>query len=1147
MRLRMLLTILLLAGLATAAENIYPDPGFEAGGRPGVAHSGQRAGYLSVGARQHFVYLGERLKVEPYATYRATAWVRAKCAVGAAQALYVYAWDSYVWAFGAQANIPAGDDWKQVSITFRVPFDHLYFHPLALTDAANAEAWVDDIVVERIASAAETILQLRKLTKLGADDARLLARWELAQGEPFAAEKVMGLTDDRVARADIACLLGLAAKSTSERARHLVAMLVNGAAELNDGAKRLGEVGAGVPLPVLMERLKLVAPTARPTVVRGLPVALKQMLPRDDTSGSLAARRAAVEQAAATVADAQRSLPEASTALAPVLAELTARRRRLEAEMKQLGRAQVVIDGAPVTPRTYAIVVPDHPTPSEDRAARDLQAHLERITGQALPVVKAVERGDRACFVVGRSPLAGLLGVKVDYERLGAEGVRIATAGRHVVLTGNQRGVLYAVYVFLEEHLGCRWFTPDCATWPTEGTITVGPLDRTEVPALEYRATDYPNSRPPEFAVRNRLNGAQVEADASWGGHITYRGFVHTFNALVSPDEWYASHPEYFSEVGGKRLRDYTQLCLTNPEVLKIAIASVRRWIKESPEANIISVSQNDWHNYCECANCRRVAEAEGSQSGPLLHFVNAIADDIAKDHPHVIIDTLAYQYTRQPPKVVRPRPNVAIRLCSIECEFNRPLATSPYNQTFVADIKGWQAICKRLHIWDYVINYAHTIMPFPNLRVLQPNIQFFIANGVTGIYEEADYYTKGGELAELRTYLMAKLLWHPKADVERATREFLAAYYGPAAKPIAAYLEQVHKLAVSDANYHMPIYVGPTGPHLSDAALSSYEKLFDQAEAAVKDDAVRLHRVQVARLPIVYTRIAKATRPGYKLTDQALVPVTGGDVGPRVAWFEKVARAEGVRMISEGQSFDAWLSRVDRGPREVPLVKLAAGDLVALVAPGLGGRVLSLRLGQRELLQLVRHGDEVEPTTGGYKEFSESGYQSPGWNEPYEVVERSATAVKLRSRPLANGLVFERRYELSGGCPELLVSSRLTNPSGGDKQARIRVHACFHLSQAKGAALDLGGLRRSLAPGATKETELWLREKDRPAGEWSIIDRAGKIRITNRFQPEQVEVCYFNWHGPDHRANPELWSPQRTLKAGESLVLDHRYQFTRP
>ena len=116
----------------------------------------------------------------------------------------------------------------------------------------------------------------------------------------------------------------------------------------------------------------------------------------------------------------------------------------------------------------------------------------------------------------------------------------------------------------------------------------------------------------------------------------------------------------------------------------------------------------------------QKLEEEEGSPAGPLLHLVNYVAAKVGKQYPHVAIDTLAYQYTRQPPRHVKPLPNVIVRLCSIECDFAHPL-TAKSNRTFAEDIRGWSKLCRRLYIWDYTTNFGHYIQPHPNLRVWAP------------------------------------------------------------------------------------------------------------------------------------------------------------------------------------------------------------------------------------------------------------------------------------------------------------------------------------------------------------------------------------------------------------------------------------------
>jgi len=564
------------------------------------------------------------------------------------------------------------------------------------------------------------------------------------------------------------------------------------------------------------------------------------------------------------------------------------------------GACAITVGGKALDPATHAIVVPEKPTPQEQHAAADLASHVEQMTVKRLAVVAEGQLGAKTPIVVGKCTAAlKALGVQVDFDALGLEGIAIETKGPALVLAGNRRGVLYAVYSFLEGQCGCRWFTPDCSRIPKRGTFAIGALKTRYTPPLEYRSTDYPCSRDADWAVRNRINGTQTRLDEKRGGKVAYSHFVHTFNSILSPDAHFKDHPEWFSEVKGKRIGGRTQLCLTNPEVLAVARKTVRRWIKDAPQATIFSVSQNDWHNYCTCKTCAALAEKEGSQAGPLIHFVNAIADDIAKDYPEKIISTLAYQYTRKPPRHVKPRPNVCVRLCSIECCFAHPLETDPFNKTFVDDIRAWNQICNRLYIWDYIINYHHSVMPFPNLRSLRPNIRFFIDHGVKGLYEEACYFTPASEWAELRTWIIAKTMWNPDYDTDWAIDEFLAGYYGPAAWPLRQTIDLVHKQVVEHADWHATIWAKPTSPWLRQEVLDRCVRYFDQAEAAVVDDPVLTQRVAIARLPVRYTRIVTA-KPGD---------------AKAAAWlrtFETIARKAGLTTVREHGGtgrLDIWLA----------------------------------------------------------------------------------------------------------------------------------------------------------------------------------------------------------------------------------------------
>jgi hypothetical protein len=497
------------------------------------------------------------------------------------------------------------------------------------------------------------------------------------------------------------------------------------------------------------------------------------------------------------------------------------------------------------------IVVAAEATEPEQHAAVELAHFLGQITGAEFAIVNEARRR-QSCIFVG--PDAAARGYRrLSAEGLGEEGVLLQTVRDDLIVTGGRpRGTLYAVYTFLEDILGCRWWSSTESTIPTQATIVVDELDYRYVPILEYREPFWFDAHDGDWAVRNKSNGNSVRVKEKRGGKHKYEGFVHTFYPLIPPQKYFADHPEWFSEIDGKRTTERAQLCLTNEEMRQELVKNLRERLRANPEATIASVSQNDWRGNCQCDKCAAVEKEEGSPAGLMLRFVNAVAEDIEDEFPHVAISTLAYQYTRKPPKLVKPRPNVIVRLCSIECSFSKPLADER-NKPFRDDIVGWSKICDRLYIWDYVTNFRHHIMPHPNLRVLGPNVKFFADHSVKGIFEQGAYTTNGAEMAELRAWVLAKLLWDPNRDGDALVNEFVEGYYGQAAPHIKAYLEVTHD-AVEESGDWLGCFEKFTAKYLSFDTLSRGWAHLARAEAAVRDDPDLRFRVQTAQLPVMYS-----------------------------------------------------------------------------------------------------------------------------------------------------------------------------------------------------------------------------------------------------------------------------------------------------
>ncbi len=509
------------------------------------------------------------------------------------------------------------------------------------------------------------------------------------------------------------------------------------------------------------------------------------------------------------------------------------------------------------------VIAPDA-TEQERYAAKELAHYLSLMSSAPFEVEYAPYDG--AQIAVGKAADAF---VEKDCG-LGEDGFRIDTLDHAIAVQGGKRGVIYGVYELLEA-MGCRFFTPDCEKVPCIVELEAPRIQTRQKPVLEYREHNYHRMYRdfPCFAVKSRLNGNGTPIKEKFGGHLTYTWFVHTFEKLVPTTVWGKTHPEYFAMYDGKRcIKDggRTQLCLTNPDVLKIAIDSARKALRENPGTRIISISQNDHPYGCECDACRAVDLEEGSPAGTLLRFVNAVAEALEPEFPDVIFDTLAYNYTRPVPVKTKPRHNVCVRLCSIECCFAHSFETCDQDRSvllpdgsrssFIKDLRSWGGYHDRLYIWDYTTCFAHYPAPYPNWRVLQQNMQAFVRNHVKGVFEQACGAAKGGvDLNELRAYIISKLLWNADCDVKKHIEEFTDYYYGAAGRYIQEYIDALCDKADKD-NIHAGFNDQTDTPLYSDEMLDLLDSIMDKAEAAVQGDALRMWRVGKARLSVRWVRL---------------------------------------------------------------------------------------------------------------------------------------------------------------------------------------------------------------------------------------------------------------------------------------------------
>ena len=515
------------------------------------------------------------------------------------------------------------------------------------------------------------------------------------------------------------------------------------------------------------------------------------------------------------------------------------------------------------------IVIPAASTATEQKAAAVMQNYIRRISGTRLKIVKDRKREKGNEILIGKVNRPVL--ESVDQDALGQDGYVIRTTGKQLIIAGGtEKGTLYGVYTYLEKYLGCRKFSSGASYIPNMKTITASSINDKEVPWFKYRETLYRDVYDPEFMDWHKLDshGKNVE-NPQWGF------WCHSFNTLVPPEKYGEIHPEYYSLLDGKR-KPGSQLCLTNPDVFDVTYANLKAEIEKNPDPVYWSVSQNDNADYCRCPKCMELNEAAGGPIGSILPFINKLAAKF----PDKNISTLSYWYSTTPPKNMVPEKNVNIMLCNIGSPRHVPIEVG--DSVFCKELRGWSKLTDNILIWDYVIQFANLVSPFPNLRTLQPNIQFLQENRVTALFEQGNREV-GGEFCELRAYLLAKLMWDPDIDIDSVMDDFLTGYYGEAGTYIREYIDILHdEMEISEAP--LQIFGKPADAmetFLSDSLINVYNGIFDNAEQAMSGQPELLDRVKTARLPVNYAilEIARDEKAGDR---NAFIAGDDGTLNPK-------------------------------------------------------------------------------------------------------------------------------------------------------------------------------------------------------------------------------------------------------------------------
>ncbi|MCL2512962.1 MAG: DUF4838 domain-containing protein, partial [Oscillospiraceae bacterium] len=391
----------------------------------------------------------------------------------------------------------------------------------------------------------------------------------------------------------------------------------------------------------------------------------------------------------------------------------------------------------------YVIVRGEEAASAEITAAEKLQEYLERISGCRLPIATDGQAAQAKEFVIGKTNREGADTFRIDRDDLGNEGFILKTFGDTIVIAGGEkRGTLYGVFDFLEKYLGCLWLTKEAVVVPEAQTVAVPvEIDELEKPAFAFRnpvVVPY-LTQDTDYCLANRINaGAGTVADEKYGGLERYTA-GHNVGSILK-DEYFAEHPEWFAlNKKGRRVSgEYANPCMTNEEVIQLYIDHALAYAASESPPFCISMALNDTDLCCQCKSCVAVYNEEGTRGGrgesgaTLVRLLNRVSEALDEIGSEMLIGTLAYAASMDPPKITRLSDRVNVWFAPITMCYAHPLksCTGEESATIRRQLEGWVKIASNFIEYDYPSNYDYWNLPYPMWAALPVNLQYFYENG---------------------------------------------------------------------------------------------------------------------------------------------------------------------------------------------------------------------------------------------------------------------------------------------------------------------------------------------------------------------------------------------------------------------------------
>jgi len=802
---------------------------------------------------------------------------------------------------------------------------------------------------------------------------------------------------------------------------------------------------------------------------------------------------------------------------------------------------------------SYAIVLSSDASPSEKHAADELMHHIKLATDAELPIVTEGDprASEPARIFVGKSQalIDALPVASLSFEYSGPEAFDIKTIGSgkkaDIAIVGHpQRGTMYGVYTFLDR-LGFRWYTKRVTRVPEGKSLSIAAMEIHESPAFISRDTTIKEARDGDWAARNRMNAGHADLDVTRGGGVRVNG-VHTLDRLVPP-ELFDTHPEYFPLIGGKRVTGLVQRCISNPDLIDISVENLKKWMDEEPDQRIFSVSANDVGMLCQCENCSKITQDEGAIAGLFLRYVNDIAERIEKTHPEHYVCTLAYAITETAPKITQPRKNVIIRLCPfyICCSHTFTTCTKPASVNFYKTLKQWGEISENIFIWHYATNFDSYLLPFPNFKEFTHDIKVYDDNNVNGLFLQGAGKS-GSSDSDMRAWVAARLMWDPTLDSDALIEEWMTAIYAAGYAPMKKIFDHLHE-RVADPEKHLSIHDRVTEESWPKEEIAKLDGLYSEAAALAAGNDDALYYIEKNRMATRY--LSMLFESGHLVLDGDKYHPEGNTV--TLLDYDQY-RADMVKYDVEGlreEPFDGnYEYLIGEKLRVHDTVALENSDMKVVVAPDLGGRILSIIMKDsgEDILGVTDPLSYFYPAYGGYEESTTMTWGRTGFANKYEVEIDGRTMTLTGAEGIngrAKGLIFKRTMTIPQKGTRIDFNSTVENVSDDMKYARLVSHIELNTDPQE----SLVGYRNASGKMVEEDAKNFYKNaKNTPTGRWYVTNKKSGWTIENRFPKNDIEACRLMCYAHTKSIEMETLGFEKNLEPGGKLVRKHSYEIKR-